>query len=272
MQWLTRLLRRRRRYEDLALSIQEHIAERADELVEAGMSQAEAEQGARREFGNVALIGQRSREAWQWLTVESILFDVQFALRQLVKSPGFTATAVLTLALGIAVNASMFSLVSAFLLPSLPGRDPQSIVVVSSVNPDQSLQSDTNPVSPPNYFAWRANQGLFSEMSAADAYRTASMSEPGIQAEAVRYPAVSANYFQVFGASPELGRGFVAGEDQQGHDHVVILGHALWTRRYNSDASIVGRTVRLNREDYVVVGIMPADFVSWASRHSSGHR
>src|SRR5882757_7119109 len=260
MQWLAQLLSRRRRYDDLAISIQEHIAERTDELMEGGMPRVEAEQAARREFGNVGLIEQHSREAWQWQTLESVLSDVRFALRQLVKSPGFTATAVVTLALGIAVNATMFSLVSAFLLPHLPGRDPQSLVVVSSFNSDQPFQSDTQPISPPNYFAWSANKSLFSEMSAADENRTGSMSERGKQAEAVSYAAVSANYFSVFGASPELGRAFVTGEDLQGHDHVVILGHALWARRYNSDASIVGRTVRLNREDHVVVGVMPADF------------
>src|SRR5450755_4315959 len=260
MQWLAELLSRRRRYDDLAISIQEHIAERADELMESGMQRAEAEQAARREFGNVGLIEERSHEAWQWLTLESILFDVRFALRQLVKSPGFTATAILTLALGIAVNATMFSMVSACLLPHLPGRDPQKMVVVSSVNPDQPFQPDTNPVSPPNYFAWSADKAAFSEMSAADEHRTGSMSESGKQPEAVTYAAVSANYFSVFGASPELGRAFVEGEDQQGHDHVVILSHGLWTRRYNSETSIVGRTVRLNREDYVVVGVMPADF------------
>ena len=260
MHWLAQLFSRRRRYDDLAISIQEHIAERADELMESGMPQAKAEQMARRELGNVCLIEQRSREAWQWQTLESILFDVRFALRQLIKSPGFTVTAILTLALGIAVNATMFSLVSACLLPHLPGRDAKAMVVVSSVNPDQQFQPDTNPVSAPNYFAWSADKGAFSEMSAADQYRTGSMSEPGKQPEAVSYAAVTANYFSVFGASAELGRAFVAGEDRQGHDHVVILSHDLWTRRYNSDASIVGQTVRLNREDYIVAGVMPADF------------
>jgi putative ABC transport system permease protein len=260
MRRLAQLFSRRRRFDDLAISIQEHIAERADELMEGGMPRAEAAQAARREFGNVSLIEQRSREAWQWQLVESILSDVRFALRQLVNSPGFTATAVLTLALGIAVNSTMFSLVSAFMLPHLPGRDPQSLVVVSSVNADQPFQLDTNPVSPPNYFAWSANKSLFSEMSAADENRTGSLSEPGNQPESVSYAAVSSNYFSVFGESPEMGRAFLAGEDQQGHDHIVILGHALWARRYNSDSSIVGRTVRLNREDYVVVGVMPADF------------
>ncbi len=261
MQRLVGLFSRRRRYDDLAVSIQEHIAERAEELMESGLPRAEAEQAARREFGNVSLIEQRSREEWQCLKAETIVADARFALRQLVKSPGFTAAAVLTLALGIAVNSTMFSLVSAFLLPHLPGRDPQNIVVVSSVNPAPALQQpDTNPVSPPNYFEWSGKKAVFSEMSAADTYRTGSLSEPGKQPEAVSYAAVTANYFSVFGAAPELGRAFVAGEDQTGHDHVVILGHGLWERRYSSDASIVGRTVRLNREDYAVVGVMPAGF------------
>ena len=262
MQRFAQLFSRRRRYDDLAVSIQEHVAERAEELMESGMLRAEAEQAARREFGNVGLIEQRSRELWQWTTVESILADARFAMRQLIKSPGFTATAVITLALGIAVNATMFSLVSAFLLPRLPGRDPQNMVVVSSVSPDQAFvfQADTNPVSPPNYFAWSGNKSLFSEMSAADESRTGSLSEPGKQPEAVTYAAVTANYFSVFGASPELGRAFVPDEDQQGHDHVVILSHGLWARRYGSDASVVGRMVRLNREDYMVVGVMAADF------------
>jgi predicted permease len=260
MQRLAQLFSRRRRYDDLAVSIQEHIAERAEELMEGGMPRAEAEQAARREFGNVGVIEQRSREEWQWLKAESIVADVRFALRQLIKSPGFTATAVVTLALGIAANSTMFSLVSAFLLPHLPGRDPQNMVVASSVSPDQAFQPDTNPVSPPNYFAWGGDKDVFSEMSAADEYRTGSLSEPGKQPEAVSYAAVTANYFSVFGATPELGRAFAAGEDQTGQDHVVILSHGLWERRYSSDASIVGRMVRLNREDYIVAGVMPAGF------------
>ena len=260
MSWLRQLFSRRRRYDDLTVSINEHIAEKAEELMDGGMSQVEAEQTARREFGNLGLIKERSREVWQWPTVESLFADVRFALRQLIKSPGFTVTAVATLALGIAVNATMFSMVSAFLLPHLPGRDLQSMVVVSSVNPDASFQADTNPVSPPNYAAWGNDTRIFSAVTAANEYLTGSLSGSAQPPEAISYAAVSANYFSVFGVSPQLGRAFVAGEDEPGHDHVLILSHGLWERRFNSDPSIVGRSVRFNREDYVVAGVMPADF------------
>ena len=260
MSWFAQLFSRRRRYDDLSVSIGEHIAERAEELMESGTPRAQAEQTARREFGNVGLIEQRSRELWQRPTTESLLADVRFALRQLIKSPGFTATAVITLALGIAVNATMFSLVSAFLLPHLPGRDSKSLVVVSSVNPDARFQADTNPVSPPNYAAWANDTRVFSAMTAADEYRNGSLSGSGQQPESILYAAVSANYFSVFGVNPQLGRAFLAGEDQQGHDHVVILSHGLWERRFGSDPTIVGHTVHFNREEYVVAGVMPADF------------
>jgi putative ABC transport system permease protein len=260
MSWLTQLFSRRRRYDDLSESIREHLDEKIENLMEDGMSRGEATQAAHREFGNVTLIEERSREVWQWPTAESIFADTRFALRQLVKSPGFTATAIVTLALGIAVNATMFSLVSAFLLPRLPGREPQNLVVVSSVSPDTSFQADTNPVSAPNYLAWHNDTRVFSEMTAADEYRTGSLSGPKEQPEAISYAAVSPNYFSVFGVSPPLGRAFLTGEDQPGHDHVLILSQGLWKRRFGSDPSVVGRTVHLNREDYVVIGVMPADF------------
>lgn len=259
MQWVKHIFSRGRRYVDLAVSIKEHLEERIEELTEEGMSREDAERTARREFGNLTLIEERSREVWGWPTLESIGADLKFALRQLMNAPGFTATAVLTLSLGIAVNATMFSLVSAFLLPHLPGRNPQNIVVVSSVNPNRTFLPDTNPVSAPNYLAWRADTRVFAEMAAADEYRTASLVEQG-EPESVNCAAVSPNYFELFDVSPQIGRSFLAGEGQPGRDHVLILSHGLWERRFGSDPSIIGRTVRVDREDYVVVGVMPADF------------
>ena len=194
MPWFMRLFSRRRRYDDLTVSINEHIAERAEELMEDGMPRTEAEQTARREFGNLTQMKERSREVWQWPKAESLFSDVRFALRQLRKSPGFTITAVATLALGIAVNATMFSLVSAFLLPHLPGRDLESMVVISTVNPDSSFLADANPVSPPVYSAWGKNHSVFSVVTAANEYLTGSLSGSGQQPEPVSYAAVSANY------------------------------------------------------------------------------
>ena len=260
MKWLGALYPRRRRYDDLSVSIEEHIAEKIDELVESGMPREQAEKAARREFGNVALVEQRSREVWQWPAIESIWADVRFSLRQLVKSPAFTITAVATLALGIAVNTTMFSMVSAFLLGRVPGSETERLVVVSSVNPDGTFQADTNPVSAPNYLAWSRDTRVFSAMAAADEFRTGSLSGPGQQPESVYYAAASPNYFSLFGVSPELGRSFAAGEDQPGRDHVVILTHRLWEQRFGSDGAIIGRTIRLNREDYVVAGVMPDNF------------
>jgi predicted permease len=266
MSWLGRIFSRRRRFEELSESMQEHLDEKVAELVEGGMAREDAEFAAKREFGNVTRIEERSREVWQWPSIESMGADVKFAVRQLVKAPGFTVTAVLTLALGIAVNAAMFSLVSAFLMPRLPGRDAEKMVVVSSVDPDAGFQPDVTPVSAPNYLAWRGDARVFAEMAAADEYRTANLA--GLakttvgdgQPESIGYAAISPNYFSVFGVSPQMGRSFAAGEDQAGHDHVVILSHGLWERRFGSDPSVVGKTVRLDREDYEVVGVMAADF------------
>ena len=205
--------------------------------------------------------------------MKTFLSDLRLAFRMLAKKPGFTAVAVLTLALGIAINASMFSMVSAFLLRRPPVRDPERIVVVSSVSPNPRFHADTVPVSPPNYLAWREANHVFAETAAADEYRSVNLMQSssggegssateGASAEPEVLPsaAVSPNYFSVLGVSAQFGRTFLDGEDQPGRDHVVILGHDVWERRFGSDPAIVGRTIRLNRENYVVVGAMPANF------------
>ncbi len=260
MRWLAQLFTRHRRYDELSESICEHLDEKIADLMGDGMTREAAEQAARRQFGNVTLIEQRSREVWQWPTVESIFADIRFAFRQLVKSPSFTLTAVLTLSLGIAISATMFSMVSAFLLPHLPGYDPQHIVVVSSINPNSQFQPEASPVSAPNYLTWSSSTRLFAAMATDNEFLTGNLSQRGQQPESISYAAVSPNYFSLFGVAPSLGRSFLPVEDQSGHNHVIILSHSLWQSRFGSDASIVGRTVRLNREDYIVVGVMPASF------------
>src|SRR5271170_617664 len=130
MQILKRLFGRGRRYEDLSVSIREHIEERAEELVDEGMTREQAEQTARREFGNVTLLRERSREEWQWSRVESILADIKFTFRRLGRSPGFAITVVLTLAIGIGANTAVFSVLNSVLLRPLSYPEPQQLVAL----------------------------------------------------------------------------------------------------------------------------------------------
>jgi putative ABC transport system permease protein len=259
MTWLKRIFSRGRVESELSEEIREHLEEKIEALVASGMSRTDATYTARREFGNVTLIEENSRAVWRWPSLESFFADLRYALRMLRNSPGFTATAVLTLALGIGVNATMFSMVSAFLLRRPPGREPERVAVVTSVNPVRSFQPDTDPVSVPIYLDWRNANDVFTEIAAEDQNRNANLISQG-QPEALQAAAVSPNYFNVLGVYPELGRTFIDGEDQASRDHVAILSHDLWARRFGSDASLIGRSIRLNREDYTVIGVMPASF------------
>lgn len=259
MKWLKQLFSRRRLCNDLSEEIRAHLDEKIHELVASGMPRKEAAAAARREFGNLTLVEEDSRSIWQWPSLENFLMDVRFGSRSLRKNLGFTAVAVLTLALGIAVNATMFSLVSGFLLARPSGREPEHVAVVTSINPASGFQADANFVSPPNYVAWREANHVFTDTAAADEYRTVNLTSPG-KPEAVRCAAVSPTYFSVLGVSPQFGRYFSDGEDQPGRDHVVILSHELWERHFGSDVSLIGSTIRLNRENYSIIGVMPASF------------
>jgi len=189
----------------------------------------------------------------------TIMQDVTYGVRQLRKNPGFTGVAVITLALGISVNATMFNLVSAFLLRRPPVYRPERVVVISSVDPTPGFHSDANPVSAPNFLGWRDSADVFEDMAAADDYRTIGLTVQR-QTEALPSAAVTPNYFSLLGVTAEFGRAFQAGDDKPGQEHVVILSHRLWERRFGSDASIVGKTVRLDRETCTVIGVMPAKF------------
>ena len=183
--------------------------------------------------------------------------DFKIVVRMLMKNPGFTSIAVLTLALGISVNATMFSLVSAFLLRRPPGHEPERVAVVTSVDPTSDFQPDATPVSVPNYLSWRGSNRVFTDMAAADQRRPVNLNS-GNQAVALRAAAVSPNYFSVLGVTPQFGRSFEADEDQAGRARVVILNHEFWERHFGADPGIIGHTIRISREPYAIIGVMPA--------------
>jgi predicted permease len=244
---------------ELEAEMAAHLELATEENLQRGMALDEARRQALISLGGAEQARQRHRETRGLPGLDRLLQDLRYGARGFIRSPGFTAAAVLTLALGIAVNAAMFSMVSGFLLRRPSAREPERVVVISSVNPAATFLPDANPVSAPNYLAWRAGGDVFESMAAADEYRNANLAWQG-QNEALHSAAVSANYFDVLGVSPQLGRGFSQGDDQPGRDHVTILSHELWDRMFGSDPAVINRTVRLNREDYVVIGVMPADF------------
>jgi predicted permease len=250
---------------ELEAELASHLELAIEENIQHGMPAGEARRQALIRFGGTEQTRLLHREARALPALDILFHDLRYAVRGLFKNPGFTIAAVLTLALGIAVNATMFSLVSAFLLRRPPVRDPERVAVISSVNPAPAFHADASSVSAPNYLGWREANHVFEDMAAADEYRSVSLtaqnhSATADQPEALRSAAVSPNYFSVLGVAPQLGRPFAAGEDQPGRDHVVILGYELWDRRFGADRSLIGHNLRLNRENYTVIGVMPETF------------
>jgi hypothetical protein len=260
MTWLKQLFSRPRLYGGLSEEIREHLEEKIEELVAGGMSRKEAAYAAHREFGNVMLTEEDSREVWRWPAIEDFLMDVKFGVRMLRKSPGFTMIAVFTLALGIAANGTNFSFLSAWMLKKPAVSDPDRLMVVYGTNSNQLWGTNQNPVSVPNFLTWEKENRVFSQMAAMDPYGAVSLTGQG-EPERVSATRVTADYFSILGVSPALGRTFAVGEDQSGSDRVVILSHGLWEHRYGSDPNVVGATVRVNGESHTVIGVMPAGFL-----------
>jgi predicted permease len=257
MPWLNQFFtRRRHRYEELSESIREHLEEKIADLMDGGMTREAAEHRARREFGNVASIEERGREVWQWPTVESLLGDLKFAARQMRKSPAFTITCLLTVALGIGANTAVFSAINTILLHPLPYHDPEGLVLVSESLP---LEGGTDVgVSPQEYLDYQQQNGVFSDVAG---FETAEFNLTGIgQPQRINAARISSTTLPLLRVAPDLGRNFRSGEDHFGSDHVVLLSHVLWESQYGSDPAIVGKTIHLDETAYTVIGVMPASF------------
>ncbi|HEY6290899.1 MAG TPA: ABC transporter permease [Terriglobia bacterium] len=182
--------------------------------------------------------------------------DLRYGLRMLAKSPGFTAVAVLTLALGIGANSAIFSVIDAVLLNRLPYRDAGRLVIVWEQEPTRGWFQ--NIVSAANFLDWRKQNHVFTDMAAVDE-RSYDVSGSGEPLE-VFGEQVSADFFSVLGVQPALGRTFVPDEDQPGGPRVVVLSNGLWKRRYGGDPALVGREIAVNRGRFTVLGVMPPGF------------
>jgi putative ABC transport system permease protein len=183
--------------------------------------------------------------------------DVRYGLRMLAKNPGFTAAALLTLTLGIGATAAIFSVVDAVLLRALPFRDPGQLVSV--YEDDSRTGFPRNTPAPGNYADWKEQTQVFQGV-AATAWRIFNLSGKGEDPEKLEGEKATHNLLSVLGVTPELGRAFTADEDRPGFEHVVLISHELWTRRFGADRKLLGREILLNNEKYTVIGVLPPGF------------
>jgi putative ABC transport system permease protein len=223
-----------------------HLEAYAEDLIRNGVGREEAQRRARVEFGGIHSMKEQGREARGAKIIETLLQDLRYGARMLGKNPGFTAVAVLTLALGIGANTAIFSLVNGILLRPLPFARPQQLESVTGAYPKGGVVAMREQVKSLDTAAY----------SEGHEFNLTGRGEP------VRLTAalVSAEFFTVLGAYPEFGHAFYSGDDRADQDNFVILSHALWQQEFAGDRGVIGRSIKLEGVSREVVGVMPAEF------------
>jgi macrolide transport system ATP-binding/permease protein len=265
----------RRRNEELKEEIQGHLELAERENTESGLAPKDARTAARHEFGSIALAEEVTRDMWGGRWFADLLQDIRFALRTLRKSPGFTAVAVLTLALGVGANTAIFSIIDAVLLRSIPVKDPQQLVVFNwSARANPKLQGHSSygdcadqtgvrdcSFSLPFYKTVRARAGTFSGMAAFAGPVEVDLSGNGA-ASIVRGLYVSGDFFSTLGISTFIGRPLTPSDDSPSAPPAIVLNYAYWVRAFGGAPSVVGRTVRLDSTTATIVGVADPHFTN----------
>src|ERR1700734_990356 len=211
---------------EIDAELQAHIAMRTEDNITSGMSPEDAKRDALVRFGNPAVVKESTAAADTALLLDSIWQDTKYGIHGLLKSPTFTATAALTLALGIGINASLYSLISGFIRP-LAIREPGRVAVIVGTNSSDGY--DRGPLSAPDFLFVRDLAQSFSEMAALDASRSFNVSENG-EPERLRSYQVSPNYFQLLGVTARVGRTFMPDDDHPDQKQIVVLSQHIWQR------------------------------------------
>jgi predicted permease len=249
------MFRRKRKPADFTSEIEAHLQLEIERLQEQGLSEADAQAAARRSFGNLMQAEERFYESSRWLWWDHLWQDARYALRVLRKSSGFTATAVLTIALGIGATTAIFSVVNATLLQPLPYPESQQLVSIEADFPGAGAM-DVG-ISEPEWQDFR-HSGIFQYVSPTwfDENNLTGSSQPA----RVRILIVAPNYFALLGVKPELGRAFNPQDHSPGLIPEVLISDGLWRRVFGSDPHILDTSVRLDTDLYRVVGVMPPGF------------
>src|SRR5438270_4531146 len=267
---LSELGRSPTREAEIVEELDQHLNDQYEQSLNSGETEEEAHQAVVRELNESTLLAEELNRVEEHGQNEPATFgggrktnmlsevgqDLRYGLRMLAKNPGFAAVAVLALALGIGANSAIFSVVNTVLLRPLPYKNPERLVMVWEDNAKQGFPRDTP--SPANFIDWRDQNHVFESMAAIVeiSFNLTGVGDP----ERIDGRRVSASLFSLLGVEPQLGRGFRPEEDQRGDNHVVIISHGLWQRRFGADPGIIGKPINLNGESFTVVGVMPRTF------------
>ncbi len=231
-----------------------HFEQEVEKYVESGLTREEAQRRARLAFGSEEEAKEECREAWGVSFIETAIQDLRYGLRQLRRNPGFTAVAVITLALGIGANTAIFSVVNGVLLNPLPYPQPDQLVTLHESKPN----FETGSISYPNFLDWQKENHTFSSMAVA---RHDSFTLTGVgDAEQVSAEFISSTFFSLLGVKPVIGRTFTPDENQKGAGAVALISERLWKRKFGSARNVLGKSIALDGKGYTVVGVIPASF------------
>lgn len=262
LRWLratfSRWFRRRRQEAALDAELRFHFDQLVAEFRADGMSEDEARLAARREFGATSVYREEIRDAWRPPALTELGRTIRFAARSLARTPGFTLLAILTLALGVGANTAMFSVINAVMLEPLPYPDPGRVDEIHRVN----ATDPEGAIAPADFLDLRTHAAAYGEI-AAFAYGDVSLAEAGQPPDLVPSVRVTANFFGTLGMQPQLGRDFRPREEQFGDHRVVLLSHRVWLNRYGGNDGVLGRTIRVNGEPHLIVGVLPESFNDW---------
>ncbi|MGB6898104.1 MAG: ABC transporter permease [Candidatus Acidiferrum sp.] len=261
MSKLKQFFSRRRVYNDLSDEIRQHLEEKIEEFVAHGMTRKEAAEAARREFGNVALLEEDSRDVWRWLPIEHFFADARYALRMLRHNPVFAVVGLLTIAIGIGANAAVFSVVNSVLLKPLPYPKAEELVSLHQIAPGAAGLADFENgllLSPSMYFTYTEQNRTFQSLGVwiTDTASVTGLAEP----EQVRLIEVSSGVLETLDVPPEVGRWFMQSDQIPQGRETVMLSYGYWQRRFGGDRSVIGRNLLVDSRSREIVGVMPQDF------------
>src|SRR5215471_16066138 len=247
--------------QDLDRELRAHLEAEAEQQQDSGLAAEQARYAARRALGNTTLVKEEVREMWGWTSVERLLQDLRYAIRVLRSAPVFTIVALLSITLGIAANATVFSLIDAMWFRTLPVRAPEQLVRLYAWGlPKGARNPGTDSFSWPLYDAVRRRATVLQDLVAHYSTAPVQVSDGGETSE-VQGAVVSANYFPMLGIRPALGRFFLPEDDKvRGRDAVAVISTAFWQRRFGGDPSVIGRAITINGVGFKIIGIAPEQF------------